>query len=50
MIVISHIVESAVPNGGTYREAIFDVENPEPESTGKGKCSLESLQTLREIN
>jgi hypothetical protein len=49
VLTVSHILESKIPNGGTYFEAFFNVENPEPGMTGAGTCALESLQALKEI-
>jgi len=49
VLTVSHILESELSNGDTYLEAFFNVENPEPGTTGAGSCDLESLQTLKEI-
>jgi hypothetical protein len=49
VLVVSHILEAEMSNGGTYFEAIFKVEDPEPGTTGTGSCALESLRALQEI-
>lgn len=50
VIVVSHILQTEVPDGEPYLEAFYNVAEPEIGTTGQGKCSLESLRSLVEID
>jgi hypothetical protein len=42
VIVVSHILEIRRP-AGPFFEAFFNVVEPDPGTTGQGKCSLDAL-------
>ena len=49
VIVVSHVLQTDHPSG-SYFEAIFDVIDPEPGTTGQGECALDVLQSLKEVD
>jgi hypothetical protein len=49
-IVISHVLQTDVPDHTPYLEAFYNVLQPEIGSSGHGKCPLESLRSLVQLN